>query len=231
MKSDDLSLQAKAYYNRGNALFQKGVESQQANAQATREKWQEALESYDGALQLNPDDTLASENRAYVAQQLQDLEQQQKSQENNQNSDSQDDQQQDNGDGKGNSQPSSQQQDQSSSADDSDHNGDTKQDQEQNRDKQPGDEPEKPQDQQAEPNSGSDRQPQEQPQQKTDESGQHQRGAAAEQEADANRDLARRELGKMTREEAENLLNALKNEEGELNFVPREQQSASRRDW
>ena len=30
----------------------------------------------------------------------------------------------------------------------------------------------------------------------------------------------RQQLGKMTKEEAENLLNALKNEEGELNFVP-----------
>ena len=30
----------------------------------------------------------------------------------------------------------------------------------------------------------------------------------------------RQQLGKMTKEEAEKLLNALKNEEGELNFVP-----------
>jgi len=34
------------------------------------------------------------------------------------------------------------------------------------------------------------------------------------------RDQERRRIGKMTREEARQLLNSLKDEEGELNFVP-----------
>ena len=35
------------------------------------------------------------------------------------------------------------------------------------------------------------------------------------------RDMERRKLGKMTEQEAKNLLNSLKGEQGELTFVPR----------
>ncbi len=36
----------------------------------------------------------------------------------------------------------------------------------------------------------------------------------------AEQDAMRQKQGKMTKEEAEQLLNALKNQEGELNFIP-----------
>ena len=47
--------------------------------------------------------------------------------------------------------------------------------------------------------------------------------AAAEKKAMERENRERRRLGKMTREEAERLLNSLKNREGELNFVPSDQ--------
>ena len=56
-------------------------------------------------------------------------------------------------------------------------------------------------------------------------------GSGADHEDQKAEDMQRRELGKMTKEEAENLLNALKNEEGELNFVPGGQDAPVGRDW
>ncbi|SHO43143.1 VWA domain-containing protein [Desulfopila aestuarii] len=215
LKSDDLSLQEKAYYNRGNALFQKGAESQQGNPQLTKEKWQEALDSFDGALHLDPEDALARENRAYVAKKLEELDKQMQ-QNQQQNNEKQDQQQKQNEDdnGQDNKPSDDQQQKQQQSSDD-------QQQQEQKDNAQP-------KDQQADQESGGDKD-KEQPQPATSQD-KEQDATAADQDAEQNRDNKRRELGQMTREEAENLLNALKNEEGELNFVPRGERSVER-DW
>lgn len=219
LKSEDLSLQERAYYNRGNALFQKGAESQQANPQTAVEQWQQALESYEGALQLNPDDTLATENRQYVAKKLEELQKQQEQQQGQGNDQQNQDNQQDKKDQQKNEQNSQQFKDNQQSSPDGqqqpDQSGNEQDeagqpDEDKSTAKQPGDE------QQPQPAPGQDEQ---------------QKSAATDQEAQQNRDRQRRELGKMTREEAENLLNALKNEEGELNFIPRGQDSPVGRDW
>jgi len=47
-------------------------------------------------------------------------------------------------------------------------------------------------------------------------------------------DAQRQQQGKMTKEEAERLLNGLKSEEGELNFVPQDrgaETNSNMRDW
>lgn len=230
LKSDDLLLQQKAYYNRGNALYQKGVESRQANPQATREKWQEALQSYDGAITLDPADVQARENRQFVARQLEELAQQpqQQGDTNDQN------QQQEGGKDQQPSDKSGQQQD----PPDPD-----KKDPQAANPKQTGDQPEKANKSQQPKNTEQhNQQPkpdgqqqagqdQDRPQPQPDE--QNRQAATADQDAEQNRDAERRSLGKMTGEEAENLLNALKNEEGELNFVPsgQGQDQSVRRDW
>ena len=54
LKSDDIELQKKAYYNRGNSYYQKGAEAQQADPKATIDQWQQALSSLDSALELDP---------------------------------------------------------------------------------------------------------------------------------------------------------------------------------
>jgi len=228
LKSDDLSLQGKAYYNRGNALFQKGAESQQGNPQSTREKWQEAIDSYDGALQLNPDDTLARENRAYVAQKLAELDRQIEQNQQQQNNDSQNKQDQEDTNSEKQDQQNQQDQDNSSSQDNKPAD-DQQQKPQPSDEKQPQEEKDdaQPEEQQADQNSTGDKQ-NGQPQPVAQEN--EQSGTPADQDAGENSDDERRELGRMTREEAENLLNALKNEEGELNFVPRGERSVER-DW
>lgn len=235
LKGDDLSLQEKAYYNRGNALFQKGSESRQADPQATVEKWQQALESYDGALKLNPKADPTRENRQFVEQKLQELQKQLEQQQNQEPKDSSQDQQQDK------QQKNQKQQNEKNSQD-------QKKDQEQGKQNSPDEQIDKA----GNDDSGEQQKPDEQ-QNKQDQSrktdpdsagkegdkqpqpvaANEQNGPKADQDAEKNRDMARRELGKMTREEAENLLKALKNEEGELNFVPRGsgQDSEVRRDW
>ncbi len=221
LKSEDLSLQEKAYYNRGNTHFQKGLESQQATPQATVEQWQQALESYDGALQLSPEDTSAIENRQFVAQKLEELQKQMEEQQQDQN-DQQDNKQEQEDQQQGDQQQGDQQQTDDSKSSEKDRTDD----------QSPEDNPdngEREQDQQQNPN---DTQPQNEKQQENSDNLQNQENSAADQEAEKQRDIERRELGKMTKEEAENLLNALKNEEGELNFVPRRQQDTPiRRDW
>ncbi len=243
LKSDDLALQQKAYYNRGNALFQKGAESRQADPQATSEKWQEALESFDSALKLDPDDTLARENRAVVARELEQLKQQlqqknpsqdnRRQEENNQDQaqEKQQAQKQQQGDqqkpqkGEQEKKESGQKQEQSSAeTPQPDNSAEQNQPEPEKQDSSAANESREQKkagagsgDIHPEPANGSKEEPAS--------------GSAVDQNAEKLRDQQRRELGKMTREEALNLLNALKNEEGKLNFVPEGQEPSVRRDW
>jgi Ca-activated chloride channel family protein len=201
LKSDNIELQRKAYYNRGNSNYQKGVELQQADPKATINQWKQALSSLQSALELAPDDADAKHNHEVITKRLEELEKQQQqnkqdeqnqqdNQEQKQEGDSED-QQQDNG----SQQDNNQQQPNSDEQQSNEEQSEQKQDSEKNE-----------QENDAETN---DPQPINESQEKDATPGEQ-----------ANQDAVRQQLGKMTREEAEKLLNALKNEEGELNFVP-----------
>ena len=217
LKSDDLDLQAKAYYNRGNALYQKGAESRQADPKQTIDTWQEALTSYEATLKLNPDDRQAGENMAFVRRELEQLKEQMEQQDQNkqqndsQNSDdSQNNEQHDPQQDQNQDQKQQEKQDGSGSQDDSNnHDNQQENDQDQAPKREDGKDDQQPQPAQPQP---------------------EQNDVDADQQ-DQQQDQARQALGQMTREEAENLLEALKNEEGELNFVPRGQDSTVGRDW
>jgi len=60
LRSPDLDLQQKAWYNLGNARFRAGELEQDPDKK--REQWQQALSSFTGALKLNPGDTAAQAN-------------------------------------------------------------------------------------------------------------------------------------------------------------------------
>ncbi len=231
LKGEDLPLQAKAYYNRGNAQFQKGSEGQQGNPESALELWQQALESYDSALQLNPNDNLAAENSTFVEQKIKELQQQMEQQQQDKDQD-QDQQNQDENKKDGDKQKTSENGDKNESqqqesdeqqSDTNDHEQDDRQKSKEGSEQQP-DTPETSESTQAEQDSQK-----EQPQPATPEN--RQDNGATDQSAKDDTDMQRRELGKMTREEAQNLLNALRNEEGELNFVPGSQDAPVGRDW
>jgi Ca-activated chloride channel family protein len=208
LKSDDIELQKKAYFNRGNSYYQKGAEVQQADPETTLNQWKQALSSLQSALQLDPDNGDAKHNREIIKKRLEELEKQQQQKQNDQNNQEQQnekdqkDQQQDNAD----QQDKNQQQ--------------PKADEQQSDDGQEGEKPESAENKQD--------QEQQQPQAAENKDSKPDQPIPLNEspeknknpEEQAKQDALRQQLGKMTKEEAESLLNALKNEEGELNFVP-----------
>jgi Ca-activated chloride channel homolog len=218
LKGDDIALQEKAYYNRGNSYYQKGVEAQQADPQATIGYWQQALSSLQSALELNPDDQDAGHNHDIIKKRLEELKKQQQNQENKQD-------QQQNSDGKDQKQDNSSQQ---------------------NKDQQQSN-PEKQQAESGQSAEQSDKKPKDQERDQKQPAASEKNDAALNQptpqneastknknpEEQAKKDALRQQLGKMTKEEAEKMLNALKNEEGELNFVPSggNNQNDVEKDW
>lgn len=224
LNSADLELQHKAYFNLGNTLYRAGEEKVQTTPQTAIKEWQEALEAYDAALQLRAGDQQAAENKAFVEKRLEELQKQtqQKHQQ------GQDEQPQPESDNPQNSQqPDARHQDQEQA-----DQGSPTSPQPEQGEKQ-GDAGSEQQDSSGEPKQGADeqagaaaaapanQQPAEQP-------------AAAGRQAAEQRDAERREQGKMTREEAQNLLNELKGEEGELTFGPASRgvrENDSGRDW
>ncbi len=231
LKSDKIDLQKKAYYNRGNSYYQKGSEVRQADAKAAAGHWRQSLNSLKSALELDSTDADAKYNQNVVAKQLEELEKQieKEKQEKQNKQGEQNDQQKDN-------------------------DGDKK-DQGQQKKEENGSDPANEDKQQAEQPSEQKSQPQADG--KTDkadakkgakQAGDEQQnegqeppvetGKALEDqnktEEQAASDAVRQQLGKMTKEEAERLLNALKNEEGNLNFVPsgrRAKEKEIDRDW
>ncbi len=217
LKSDDIALQEKAYYNRGNSYYQKGAEALQADPQATIDHWQQALNSLQAALELDPDDEDARHNHDVIKKRLEELEKQQQNRDNNQD-------QQQNSDGEDQKQDNSSQQDRDQQQSDPDEN--------QSENDQAGKQPDKePKDQdndkeQATPEKNNSAANQPRPQSEAGEENNN-------PEQQAKEDAVRQQLGKMTKEEAEKMLNALKNEEGELNFVPSgtNNQNDVKKDW
>lgn len=215
--SNDLELQRKAYFNRGNAQFRKGEESQQADPQKTIDAWQNALESYNASLQLQPENDVAKKNHDLVKQRLEELKKQQ--QQNNKNNSSEKDSGEEN---------------QDKTQEQKDKNKQNQEGTPQNQgdeDKQP-DNRDTPSEKKDDEKSGNE--PTEQQQENSAAP-----SAEAEQKDDNrqnadNSDSQERKLGEMSREEAEQLLNEIKNEEGMLNFIPQKESNADKlsgRNW
>ncbi len=228
LKSDDLGLQEEAYYNRGNALFQRGNETLQTDPQHTIELWEQAVSSFDGSLQLNSMNEDAAYNLKFVKQKLEELKKQQEEQQ-----EQKDQEQQDKDESKEQEQDKEQQGDQGQQ--DSEEQGEQEKEQDSSdASQEQQDNKEGSQDQQNDQDAdqeGQEGEEEQAPQNDTapgDEEEQQEAEAAAEQEAAEEkeeqearaRDQERRLQGRMTNEEAMQLLNSLKDEEGELNFVP-----------
>jgi len=223
LKSDDVSLQEKAYYNRGNSQYRKGLESQQADPKATVEQWQKALDSLQSAMTLDPNDADARHNHAIIKRQLEELEKKQQNKKDQQNGKDQKDQQNQK-DGKDKQQQGNSQ-DRQQDQDSAEHQKEQQQQQQGGDRQQTGTEQAKEQPQPEKEKQGKERQQaaaaeKEDSGSKQAEPINQQRQKESNAADQAKQDARRQQLGKMTREEAESLLNALKNEEGELNFVP-----------
>jgi Ca-activated chloride channel family protein len=68
-----LADQEDAFYNLGNTLYREGQKTEQVNPQETIQTWTHAVKTYDAALQLRPDDADSKFNRDLVNRKLEAL--------------------------------------------------------------------------------------------------------------------------------------------------------------
>ena len=247
LKSDDLGLQEAAYYNRGNALYQRGNETLQNDPQHAIEMWKQAVASFDGALQLNSKNEDASFNLQMVKKKLEELKKQEEQQD-KKDQKKKDQEQQDQKDNKDQKQDKGQKGDQGDQSDQGKENSQDQENNEQNSSSKSGEQQQEDKEGQRDQQKNQDAEkdgPQEQSPQNdtltdTDEEQSKSAEKATEEKEQEQKARAwnqqRRIQGKMTDEEAKQLLNSLKDEEGELNFVPAAgsdgvQQQEISKDW
>lgn len=201
LKTDELSLQEKAYYNRGNALFRAGEESLNANEQATIKYWEEALHSFESASRLKPDDEDAAYNYRFVKKKLDELKKQQQNQ-----------QQQKHADQKGEEQQQPEQQQAGAQSPEK---------------QEPKKDEEKQETRQEAPPAGEkqDGKASQEPVKKEESEQQKANGQKEERNEDRAESQARaqRKEGEMSKEEAEALLNAMRGEEAEVRIIPEDE--------
>jgi Ca-activated chloride channel homolog len=244
----DPLLQSKAYANRGNSQFRKGAALLFGTPTAAAELWQEALTSLEAATALNPGDEAAAANRELVQQRLETLREQlkeasaERKQENRQNRNEQQDQNEQNdrqgqqnrenqhsthqegNEPESGDRPSATEQGKRATAGDSQQEQDNQED---TATAQPSPQP-----------PGTAPVPQSETTANTpapdgEEQGQPVPHAAADQAYHHDGEEDRLSVG-MSREEAQQLLRALKNEEGDLNWLPAGGQTTGKnldRDW
>ncbi len=75
-----LAAQEDAYYNLGDTLYRTGQKTEQSQPQQTIQSWEQAVKTYDAALQLRANDADAKYNRDFVKQKLEELKKKQEQQ-------------------------------------------------------------------------------------------------------------------------------------------------------
>jgi Ca-activated chloride channel family protein len=231
LHTTEVPVQQNAYYNLGNTQYRVGQAVEKASPQDTIKTWEQAVQSYDAALQIKPDDTDAKFNRDLVQKKLEQLkkEQQQQQKQQQQNQQNKNQQQSQN---KQSQQSSGQSQNQNQSKPDQNNQGQGQQ--AQNKSGQEDQNPAQQQNQQAQQNQrpansgsqGNEKQPS-QPGQQSAQAGQPQSLKPNEQKAGANAgqpenqqaqtaQAAPDQPGKLTKEEANQLLDSLKGDQHAL---------------
>ncbi len=219
----DLELQQQAHYNMGNTLYRAGESTEDFKLKS--ETWKNAMQRYQNALTINEADTLAQDNLNFVKKRLEELEQQQQEQ--------QQDQEQ-NQDENENEEESDEQQQQDSESDEeqeqnkSDQQNDPEQQQEQEQDQQGQDQQQE--EQQQDPSQSQQEQEQEKEQQQDPSKAEPQESDPKDQ--DQQQALPRE--GKMTPEQAKQLLDAERDQAKAMIFQPPENKKSRKRrfkDW
>jgi len=219
--SGDPKLQEQGFYNLGNAQFRLGQQTRDAKPEQTAQAWQQAIDAYENALKVDPQDEDARHNRDFVKRALEELQEQQKQEDQQKNEEQQKDQdQQEN-------QDEQQQQDGQSEEQQRDRRDEPEQ-----QGERPDAAPQATPSPQPAKNDAGDQQP---------ESGKEQpaQGDQAEQPpGDAEEpSAARQEPGQMSPDEARDLLDSLKDGEASLQELDqnapqrRARPLAQERDW
>jgi Ca-activated chloride channel homolog len=80
LETDQVGVQQQTYYDMGNTQYRLGQKTEKSSPQDTIKTWQGAVQSYDAALKLKPDDADAKFNRGVVQKKLEQLQKQQQQQ-------------------------------------------------------------------------------------------------------------------------------------------------------
>ena len=245
LTTDDLSLQEQSYYNRGNCQFFLGAAAQAEDKDQALKQWNEAKKSFEAALKLQPEDKAAAHNLEMIKKKLDQLKEEMRQSgqqcdnpQEGENGDKQKEQEQEKDEKQGSQQK---QEEQQSSDTQQGHKKNTEeeqkqQEQEKNKDNEANQSTEEKEDGQQGHQQGQEEQQEDvkqnkkavaeskdKEQEKAPTAEEIQKAAAAqnkEEQQMSTEDMERRMMGKMTKEEARNLLNSLKGEQGELNFIP-----------
>lgn len=92
LRTRDLSLQQRTYYNLGNTLYRTGQGTLEKDPQATIKTWETSIKAYQDALSLNANDEDAAFNKALVEKKLEELKKQQNQDDKKDDQDQKDDQ-------------------------------------------------------------------------------------------------------------------------------------------
>jgi Ca-activated chloride channel family protein len=91
LRTQDLELQQRSYYNLGNTLYRTGQGTLEKDPEATIKTWEESIKAYQDALSLNDADEDAGYNKALVEKKLEELKKQHKQDDKKDNKDKKDD--------------------------------------------------------------------------------------------------------------------------------------------
>ena len=212
LHTEQVPVQQGAYYNLGNTQFRLGQKTEKSNPKETIETWEKAVSSYDAALQIEPSDLQAKHNRDLVKHQIEQLKKQedQKKQQQDQKNDSKDQK----------SDPKNQQAGQNGQEPKDQKQPDQKNDPKNQQAGQNGQEPKdqkqpdqaqngRPDPTKPEPPNSTDKKPSRGQPEVAD-------GRRPQPGESANAVSERREPGQMTKDEAQQMLDALKNDEHKL---------------
>ena len=224
--TQDIDLQQQSFYNLGNAEFRLGEAN--PNVQERIALWEQAVQHYEAALKIRPTDKDAEFNRDLVRKKLEELKQQQQQQkQDNKNKDQQEkkEEEKDNQDQQQKQDENKQSEEEKSQQDQKSNEQKNNEQQNQEQQQQDQQQQENQQDQQKENEKPSDSKPQQSGGNKDSD----------DQKPEAEGDAQAAQLGKMTPAQAKQLLDAQKNEEKALIFVPQERKSGSQnrtfKDW
>ncbi len=229
LASPDLQLQQRAYYNLGNTLYRAGQEL--PDAAKKQEAWENAMKQYESALKLNQQDTDAKFNQEFVQKQLEELKKQQQQQQ-SQSKDNSDKQQKQNQDQKDQAKNDSQKDQQKKSQDQKDQQNQQNQQDQQNQDKSQSDQNKDSQakSKEDEKKSAEDQKKQDQAEAKKQKEDAEKKKEMAQNQAsgepkdksseEAKREAAMMAAGEMTPQQAQQLLDAEKDDEQVLRLAP-----------
>jgi Ca-activated chloride channel family protein len=201
----ELELQQRAFYNLGDALFRQG--ELVPDRQSRQELWQQAVESFDAALKLDPQDGDAEFNRNFVKRKIEELKEEPPPQDSEKSQGSESDESNE-----------SDKSDESAPSDQTDPS-----EQQPSGESEQGNESEDTAEEQSEPSEQPERPEQPGPSQSS-------AGNPGQGAPDSGVPPSR---GAMTRQEAQQMLDAARQEERPLIFEPPERERKSRRvkDW